>query len=149
MCSSACGSLCLNHCLNCCFCILATLWVCFYKYLMPFVSAVLCGVHLWSAFVQTVGKLSFSTLVFVLKCKRFLVTHLHSHSCGKNKMEASDRERTWLLSLMEHENDRIPLGVTIWKQTCTRLLHSWFYHPSFSLHFIFNPLFYSLPDNWH
>ena len=72
----------------------------------------------------------------------FPFIHLHTRSRGEKNGNLWLKAR--LLWLTEHITDRIPLGVTILKQTCTRLAIPGFITRVFSTFY-----FLSLPDNRH
>lgn len=121
---------CLKHCLNCCSCISAAIWLWFLGIFHAFCAAVLCGVHLRPAFNPIVEKppeqiysIDFYARMTNNSCQTF--------AYWKKKQNEKPWLKARLLWLMEHETDRIPLGVTIWKQTCTHLSIPELYHPSF------------------
>lgn len=111
--------------------------VIFSEYFMPFVLR--CRVESISGLLSTQlwrnRPSRFSALIFMLEWQTILVIHLHTQSRRKKKQKTKKTDKPWLkarlLRLTEHETDRIPLGVTIWKQTCTHLSIPELYHPSF------------------
>lgn len=127
---------CLKHCLNCLF----VHFGCHQAVIFRNISWLLCCGAVWSpskaCFQPNCGESAWADFQHWFLCsndKQFLSYICILKAAGKKKPKQN--EKPWLkarlLRLMEHETDRIPLGVTIWKQTCTHISIPELYRPSF------------------